>query len=48
MVESYSSEETGRPRRYYRITKAGRKMLAKDRAEWLALSQAVTMILGEA
>ena len=48
MVEAYDSVEKGRTRRYYRITRAGRKMLANDRAEWLALSQAVTMILGEA
>jgi PadR family transcriptional regulator PadR len=47
-VESYNRVENGRTRRYYRITTAGRKMLTKDRAEWRALSQAVTMILGEA
>jgi PadR family transcriptional regulator PadR len=48
MVESYNSVEKGRTRRHYRITKSGRRMLTKDRAEWRALSQAVTMILGEA
>jgi transcriptional regulator len=48
MVESYESTENGRPRRHYRITKTGRAMLSKDRAEWRALSQAVTTILGEA
>lgn len=48
MVESYDSVEKGRARRYYRITKAGRSMLSKDRTEWRALSKAVTMILGEA
>ena len=48
MVESYDSVEKGRPRRYYRITKSGRGMLIKDRAEWRALSRAVTAILGEA
>jgi PadR family transcriptional regulator PadR len=48
MVESYDSVENGRTRRYYRITKSGRAMLTKDRAEWRALSRAVTMILGEA
>jgi transcriptional regulator len=48
MVESYDSAENGRPRRHYRITKSGRTMLTKDRAEWRALSKAVTMILGEA
>jgi PadR family transcriptional regulator, regulatory protein PadR len=48
MVESYDSVEKGRPRRYYRITRSGRRMLSKDRAEWRAISHAVTMILGEA
>ena len=48
MVESYDSVEKGRPRRYYRITKSGRGMLTKDRAEWRTLSRAVTAILGEA
>jgi PadR family transcriptional regulator PadR len=48
MVESYDGVEKGRPRRYYRITKAGRTTLAKDRAEWRELSKAVTVILGEA
>jgi PadR family transcriptional regulator, regulatory protein PadR len=47
-VESYESIENGRPRRYYRITKSGRAILARDRAEWRELSRAVTMILGEA
>jgi transcriptional regulator len=48
LVEPYEGEEKGRPRRYYRITKSGRGALAKDRAEWQALSQAVTTILGAA
>jgi transcriptional regulator len=48
VVESYEGVERGRPRRYYRITEAGRGMLAKDRAEWRQLSRAVTLILGEA
>jgi len=48
MVESYESVENGRARRQYRITRTGRGMLAKDRAEWRQLSRAVTTILGEA
>jgi PadR family transcriptional regulator len=48
LLESYEDIEKGRPRRYYRITKAGRGVLAKDRAEWRKLSRAVTVILGEA
>ena len=45
MVQSFDSTENGRPRRHYRITKSGRAMLAKDRAEWRTLSRAVTQIL---
>lgn len=48
LVESYEGVEKGRPRRYYRITRAGRGALAKDRAEWRQISRAVTSILGEA
>ena len=47
-VQSYEGVEKGRPRRYYRITKSGRGILTKDRAEWRELSRAVTLILGEA
>ncbi|HEY3825744.1 MAG TPA: PadR family transcriptional regulator [Bryobacteraceae bacterium] len=48
LVESHDGAEKGRPRRYYRITKAGRGALTRDRAEWRELSRAVTTILGEA
>src|SRR5271168_1146449 len=44
-VASFEEVENGRPRRYYRITKSGRAMLEKDRAEWRELSRAVTTIL---
>jgi PadR family transcriptional regulator, regulatory protein PadR len=48
LVESYEGAEKARPRRYYRITTSGRRTLTKDRAEWRKLSEAVTLILGEA
>ena len=48
LVESYEGVEKGRARRYYRITKAGRTTLHKDRAEWRQLSRAVSTLLGEA
>ena len=48
LVESYDRVEKGRQRRYYRITKPGRTILAKDRAQWRQLSKAVTLVLGEA
>jgi transcriptional regulator len=47
-VDSYEEVENGRPRRYYRITKSGRAMLTKDRAEWRELSRAVSVILERA
>ena len=47
-VQSTEQVENGRTRRYYRITPAGRKALAQDRAEWRTLSRAVTLILKEA
>ncbi len=46
LVESYEGVESGRTRRYYRITKTGLAELHKDRAEWRELSRAVTMMLG--
>jgi transcriptional regulator len=48
LVESFEGIEKGRPRRYYRITRSGRGMLAKDRLQWRELSRAVSGILGEA
>jgi len=48
LVQSYDAVEKGRQRRYYRITQTGREKLAANRAKWRELSQAVTLILGEA
>jgi len=48
MVDSYEEVEKGRTRRYYRISEAGRQVLAKDRSEWRELSRAVSLILEEA
>ena len=48
LIESFDEVEGGRSRRSYRITKAGKAVLTRDRAEWMALSIAVTTILGEA
>ncbi len=44
-VESYDGIEKGRARRYYRITKNGRAVLAKGRKEGGRVSRAVTVIL---
>jgi PadR family transcriptional regulator PadR len=42
-VESSS----GPPRKYYRLTPAGRTSLAAQKAEWLSFSASVGEILGE-
>ena len=47
-IESYEGVENGRPRRYYRITRTGRRALARDRAEWREVSRAITLILERA
>ena len=47
LVTSYEAIESGRPRRYYEITKSGRAALVQDRAEWSRVSQAVSLILKE-
>jgi transcriptional regulator len=48
LAESYTGVEQGRARRYYRITPAGRGLLASNREEWRAASRAVSWILEEA
>jgi len=49
MIESYDAEiDSIRPRKYYRLTKDGKKMLDMKKAEWKAYSSAVNQILGGA
>ena len=47
LIEGYKEKRGGRMRRYYRLTKAGRAQLSKERAEWEAYSRAVNLVLGE-
>lgn len=44
-LTSYEQEVSGKVRKYYSITKAGRKGLAKKEAEWKQYSQAVGNVL---
>jgi len=44
-VESYEQMENGRRRRYYRLTKKGRRALEGEREEWDRLSAAINMVL---
>jgi len=47
MVESYDAEEeNARPRKYYKITKAGGKFLKDKREEWEIYSSAVNLVMG--
>lgn len=46
LLESYEQETLGKVRKYYSITKAGRKLLQEKETEWKEYSQAVTGVLG--
>ena len=46
LIESDVENETGRPRRTYRLTKRGLKALERERLEWQAYSTAIAGILG--
>lgn len=45
-VESYEQEAAGKTRKYYTLTKAGRKQLAGREKEWREYSKAVSDVLG--
>jgi len=46
-ITSYTAEENGRQRRYYRLTPIGQQMLSHERDEWLRYQTAVNKILDE-
>jgi PadR family transcriptional regulator PadR len=49
LVAAYLAESpSGPPRKYYRLTDAGRLSLQNQKTEWLAFSRAVDAILGDA
>jgi transcriptional regulator len=48
LITSTVRAEKGRERRYYKLTEKGRKALALERREWLAVSGAINLILKEA
>ena len=48
LVDTYLVESSsGPPRKYYRLTPAGRNSLAAQKAEWLSFSASVGEILGD-
>ena len=44
-LTSYEQEFSGKTRKYYSITKEGRKFLEKKKEEWAAYAAAVTNVL---
>ncbi|MEO6378028.1 MAG: PadR family transcriptional regulator [Caulobacteraceae bacterium] len=48
LVDTYLVESTsGPPRKYYRLTKAGKDSFVAQKSEWAAFTDAVQAILGE-
>lgn len=47
-VETYEKEVAGKIRKYYRITKEGKKQLKAKTEEWNEYSKAVSRVLGGA
>lgn len=46
LITSYEKEEnTQRPRRYYHLTRKGRKLLAEKQEEWDAYTKAVSLVM---
>jgi len=48
IVAEWGASENNRRARYYRLTKAGRKRLGKEQADWERLSTAMTLLLSRA
>ena len=47
LISSYTREENGRIRCYYKLTEKGKKALAQDKEHWLAFSAAINLLLQE-
>jgi PadR family transcriptional regulator PadR len=48
LVDTYLVESSsGPPRKYYRLTGAGKSSFASQKSEWVAFARAVDAILGE-
>lgn len=45
-LSSYEEESNGKVRKYYRISKEGKKYLTQKRNEWKEYSDAVSKVLG--
>ena len=47
MADVYEQEYGGKLRKYYRLTREGKKQLAAKKAEWKEYSTAVVNVLGD-
>ena len=45
LIRSFNQEVSGRTRKYYAITDKGKKVLVKEKEEWLQFSGAVNQVL---
>ena len=45
LLTSYEDDASGKVRKYYRVTREGKKQLAKKKAEWKEYSDAVARVL---
>jgi transcriptional regulator len=48
LIESYTREENGRTRCYYKLTESGKRTLVKEKQEWSRYSSAINLLLQEA
>lgn len=48
LIAAFEEEVKGRTRRYYRLTDAGQKALAKEQTDWQQFALGVNRVLGEA
>jgi PadR family transcriptional regulator, regulatory protein PadR len=48
LISSYTQEENGRTRCYYKLTEKGKRSLATQKQEWLQFSSAIDLLLQEA
>lgn len=47
MIESYTEDtESSRKRKYYRITKTGKKLLSEKKKEWNLFSTTINRVIG--
>jgi PadR family transcriptional regulator PadR len=48
LIVSYTKQENGRTRCYYKLTEKGKKSLARQKEEWTRFSSAISLVLQEA